>query len=185
MILKNYKILKKVALSVKLSTASNTTSIAGVKTMTGSDFNTIPIGDSANSSASSVRTDYVKGVTETKILWSDLYPVVGSGETPPAVTDYQLSNDISSSIGNLTMSTVINNSGENYSIELINTISGKNNTNSNITITEVGIYKNINYRNLFYYHDCYPVLLIKEALDEPITLAPNETFKIILSWIED
>lgn len=115
----------------------------------------------------------------------DITALIGTGTTEPTINDYQLENDISSSFSNLAISSnVSNNVGETYAYERIITITGLNNTSDDITISEIGLQKNMQYANSTNATN-KKVLLVRHLLDTPITVAPNETFSITLIWRED
>lgn len=64
---------------------------------------------------------------------------VGSGTSDPTFHDYNLANDLSASFSDLKSSVVIGADGNH--IKIVGTISGVNSGNSDITITEIGLFK--------------------------------------------
>ena len=110
---------------------------------------------------------------------------LGSGTGTIAPTDYALFNDITSSISNLQVSSSCDATDNGYRQVL--TISGTNNGESAITITEVGITKifSSDYSTtmgVVYYTN--PVMFAKILLDEPITVEANGAFSFTIEWLE-
>ena len=106
---------------------------------------------------------------------------VGSGSGTIAPTDYALFNDITSSISNFQVTSTCDATDNGYR-QLI-TISGTNNGETAITITEVGItkvfYKQVNQDEL-----TNPVMFAKILLDEPITVEVGGILNLTIEWEE-
>ena len=103
----------------------------------------------------------------------------GTGTITPQ--DYALFDDCTSSISNLTVTNSANPTDEGY--QSIITISGLNNTENEITITEVGITKTFyeqNSADLF----TNPVMFCKILLNIPVTVPAGGAFTITIEWLE-
>lgn len=103
----------------------------------------------------------------------------GSGNTTPTYTDYTLDTDITSSISKISYTTNFASSSEGAKTTYV--ISGTNNTNSSITISEIGLCKNF-YQNTSL--QTYAVMLVREVLDTPITVAAGDSFVLTFEWVE-
>lgn len=110
----------------------------------------------------------------------DIGIAIGTGTTPVTANDYQLANDVTSSL-NPTITTNVGSDANG--IHVVNTISGINTSGSSVTITEVGAYKNI-------YTNCYDptknekCLFVRHILDSPITLAAGESYSFTFEWTQ-
>jgi hypothetical protein len=182
-ILRNYKVLKGIALNQNIQNYSpSTVSLPNLKDMEGNVRTSLPIGETVGGGA----RYYISGVNGTKTLWNNLNFVVGTGTTEPTVNDFQLENDVTSSFSNCTIAKTIDQVGNTYTNELTFLCMGKNNTNADITLNEIGIYRSILFTNSFYQDNVWAnMLFIRHLFDEPLTVPPNETFKITLVWKED
>ena len=106
----------------------------------------------------------------------------GSGSTDITADDYAMSDDCTSSISNVnvTFTSAASEDGLHRTIS----VTGINNSGSEVTITEVGYYKAIQwYSRDDGWHD-ENVLFSKTKLSEPLTLADGESFLINLAWNE-
>ena len=103
---------------------------------------------------------------------------IGSGQIQPS--DYCLFNDVTDSISNLEFS-VVHSTLDNKLSSIIN-ISGLNNSESEIVISELGITKT------FIINDSgsttAPVMLAKLALNRPVTVPPSGAFAFTIEWDE-
>lgn len=121
---------------------------------------------SVSTSISSVSGDYVIAI--------------GSGEDIPTEDDYNLSNRLTTGVSlNLTSQSsfaeeTTRDPGKRYVISVTNT------SQSNITITEIGLMKRYDYKNSS--NSSY-MLVDHTLLDTPLTLAPNESGTIIYELI--
>lgn len=113
------------------------------------------------------------------------YPTarLGSGTNNVTFTDYCLGNDITSSLSNVNLVNTIN-MGDN-GIERTFTITGNNNTNSDITITEVGITITVIYGTAPTSTNNADLMIFKHKLDEPITVPSGQGFNIVLQTTEN
>lgn len=92
---------------------------------------------------------------------------VGTGNTPPALGDYNLTEN-KTGAGNMVCKSVTSALFRQNGINRINyTAIFSNASNANITICEVGLFKTVNTS------PDVQVLLAREVLDTPITVAPN------------
>lgn len=102
----------------------------------------------------------------------------GSGNTTPTYTDYTLDTDITSSISNISYTTNFASSSEGAKTTYV--ISGTNNTNSSITISEIGLCKQF-YQNTALQTS---IMLAREVLDTSITVAAGDSFTLTFEWVE-
>jgi len=100
----------------------------------------------------------------------------GTGEIQP--TDYDMDNDVTSSLSNINVS--ISETVDDSGIHRIITATGLNQTSSPITITQVGITKDI----FSGYQTSVKCLLAKTALNKPIEVKQNQEFSVTLEWVE-
>jgi len=106
----------------------------------------------------------------------------GSGNDDISATDYSMSNDCTSSIGNVnfTITSSANNDGFSRTI----TVTGYNNSGSELTITEVGYAKALRWHDKDLGNQYYSALFCKTKLNEPLTLPAGGNFLINLAWNE-
>ena len=100
--------------------------------------------------------------------------VVGSGTTFPTVNDYQLDNEITS----LTKLGETKSQGGYYGSNFILTFQAtyKNNTDSNITINEVGVCINGNETGGTSDANADNALILREVLNTPVIIQPQKTY---------
>lgn len=101
--------------------------------------------------------------------------VFGTGTTSPQYSDYSLEADCTSSfsvIGNITSN--IEDAKINFTFNWQLT----NNTNSDISITEIGVKKKVSPSN----GTTKNVLLLRQLLDEPFTIAAGATKVFNYTW---
>lgn len=108
--------------------------------------------------------------------------VVGTSDTAVTAADYQLGNDITSSLYNV--STSVDVTVDQDGIHIIATISGTNTTGSSVTISEVGIYKKVFAQIYETSTPTEKVLFVRQLLDTPKVVANNENFSITIAWDE-
>ena len=111
-------------------------------------------------------------------LRSNLMVRLGTGSTEPTSSDYALENDITSGIGSLRVTTGVG--GDNGLVTNI-VISGINTTESEIVIKELGIYINSAFTMD---GTSYDVLLVRELLDEPLSVPAGKGFTLTFRWVE-
>ncbi len=102
----------------------------------------------------------------------------GSGQIQPS--DYCLFNDVTSSISNLEFS-VVHSTLDNKFSSIIN-ISGLNNSESEIVISELGITKTFIINDSGGTSD--PVMLAKLTLNRPVIVPPSGAFAFTIEWDE-
>ena len=96
--------------------------------------------------------------------------VFGSGNKPASIDDYDLEAAINESLTPITVSIKRNRYDiDNLSMYMLSVVA-KNIRESNITIKEIGVYDVFNNTNNNY----DAALLVREVLDEPVILKPNE-----------
>jgi hypothetical protein len=105
------------------------------------------------------------------------YATVGSGTTPPTPLDYKIEQEIDN-ISGLTL-TKASSMDENCNTVITCTITGMNNNNSAITISEVGIKIKQDDWNQKY------LLIIREVLTEPLIIPAKKQFRIILEIVKN
>lgn len=113
--------------------------------------------------------------------WSmtDLTSYIGSGSTTPTVDDYAMEDDRTSSFTNVQRS--FNIAADDNKVSIIHTITGTNATNSDITISEIGIVQPLY---------CYPsnslvyTMFIHDILEQPIVVPPGRSFSLTFEWVE-
>lgn len=100
----------------------------------------------------------------------------GSGTTPVTENDYMLEKEIYQNIEYIvqTVSKTINGEVGKTIIRKVM----KNNTGSPITIKEVGLVSQIRGNS----NEDYPILLIREILDKPLTVPNGEIFSLEISF---
>lgn len=106
--------------------------------------------------------------------------VVGKGTGDISANDYSLFDDCTADFANYSTTYSISPVDDGFSQRV--TITGRNNTDSEITITEAGIIKS--YGNDTSYDTWKPVMFAKVLLDNPITVQPNSSFVLTLEWKE-
>ena len=106
----------------------------------------------------------------------------GSGTDDVAITDYSMNNDCTSSIGNIEYNMTSSGTEEGFSRTI--TVTGYNNSGSELTITEVGYAKAIQwYSRDDGWHD-NSILFCKTKLNTPLFLPAGANFLIDISWNE-
>lgn len=116
------------------------------------------------------------------LLNTTFYPCIGTGTTVESPSDYQLNNDITSQISNLTYAKTVS-TDEDYNLVTTYVITGINNSGSEQTITEAGFY--VQYQagsSSAYYMRIY---IVRKLLDTPIVVPAGGGFKITLDMVEN
>ena len=107
---------------------------------------------------------------------------VGTGTTEPTANDYRLGTDVMSSLSNVVTTCNTSSSDDNKVVTVI-TISGVNNTNSTLELTEIGVTKTAlgkvggGIAN-------HALLFIRSLLETPKVVAPGEGFFLTFEWVE-
>lgn len=105
--------------------------------------------------------------------------VVGTGSTTPTYNDYKMESAVDSSLVSYTSNSLtLPTTGSNAQITdpMVTTFTQNvtNNSNSDIVITEIGLFKCTGNTN------CASVLITRDAIS-PVTIAPNETKTFIVT----
>lgn len=106
----------------------------------------------------------------------------GSGDDSITANDYAMSNDCTSSIGNISFS--VTSAGTENGLERIFTITGYNSSGAELTITEVGYAKAIKWYSSDDGWSNNSTMFCKTKLDAPLVLPAGANFLINLSWNE-
>lgn len=137
----------------------------------------------SNSSNNQLTTNgtltYNEKATTGSYVFSSWGIVLGTGTTPPTIDDYKMESYIPEGTLSYTGSsfTLPLENGEwanNGTFSLTQTVA--NNTETPITVTELGVYNSGNTGTSI---KC--ILLTRDIID-PITIRPNETKTFIVSW---
>lgn len=150
------------------------------KTYIANDSNTYNIGlvDISGNSIGILRSSNMS--PNNSCLRVGLKALLGIGDTAVSSNDYCLDNDVTASITNLQI-TVSDAADDAKEITII-TITGVNNSGSDINIKEIGLSKNIIYNYAYGYNS--DVLLVRSVLNNPITILNGNSFTIPLEWTE-
>ena len=112
-----------------------------------------------------------------------LTAVIGSGGQDPTASDFDLGDDVTDHITNF--SATVNTSSASGGISTVVTVTGINTTQGVITISEVGIVKEITTTTgNNYTHIKKNCLLVKHLLDTPKTVESGEGFTLTIEWLE-
>lgn len=104
---------------------------------------------------------------------------IGTGDNEYDANDYALASDVTSSFSGVT-ATVSSQVDDGLNRTIM--VSGSNNTSSDITITEIGIAKNLYYATDGSSSNC---LFAIAKLDTPITVPANSGgFTATFEWVE-
>ena len=169
MILNNYYYLKAYTARTPLSTSYERSEDIGMRNLSDSIANCYGY-------ASNVRFN-----ADNWALRSYLGVRLGTGTTEPALINYALDDDVTPAFANV--ETKITTASDGPSLKTIIEFSGRNTSNS-LTITEIGITKNIvrAYRN---YWDKVDVLMVRELLETPIEVPNNKWIQLTFQWVEE
>lgn len=153
--------------------------IPGCVSVEGPPYSDVMVGYNS----SRIDNDAFKGITENRSLRYNLYSKVGSSDSAPTALDTDLNADITSSFDNYTTEIRVNSSGD----QMVTTIEfgGDNNTGSEITIRELGIYKNVHFSvpngdSEYIYH----FMFVHHVLEEPIVVPVGQGFTKVFEWRE-
>ena len=149
------------------------------KMLKGTDYNTYSGGSGNNTKESIGRLLFNDNSTYGYFggSYGHACVEVGGGDTAPAMTDYNLVDSNywrSSSSPKLTKTAgdvIARGDDDLISMQTVFT----NNTESNITVKEVGLYANMSTTNEAYMFG----LFARKVLDTPVTIAPGETYSFI------
>lgn len=122
-------------------------------------------------------------IGDTRTL-NNVYPSFGTGDNVIRSSDYRLTNEITTSVINTNIT--ITSSADDYMKKII-AISGLNNTDSRLEITEIGLYKVI-FQNAATTSgssgDPTNILLAIIKLDEPLIVEAHNSFTVTIEWDE-
>lgn len=142
-------------------------------------------GDSWNMACGYDNSSYIDWLSNL-LLYSEYKMLLGTGDNQYEKDDYTIANDITDSFTNKT--TTINMSVENGVSKRLFTYSGVNNSGSEKTITEVAYYKGIRAdasidggEGSSNFNYCLFAIC---KLDNPVVVAPNDSFTIAVEWAE-
>lgn len=116
--------------------------------------------------------------TENWALRMRLSMRVGNGNTEPTLGDYCLDSDCNSWLTNI--QTTVNTGYEDNVIKTVITMSAINTGVNELVIKEVGVFKGV-YESGLVNHD---VLLVRELLDDPLTVPSGGAFSLTFAWEE-
>lgn len=102
---------------------------------------------------------------------------LGTGDTPPALTDYMLDADVTSS---LNLSCAVNTGMENGAIKTVLTVSGTNATAVEMTLKEFAIIKGINPNTAP--STTIPYMIARELLKTPKVVGAGQPFTLTFEW---
>ena len=173
MVLNNYWLIKTYTEVNTMISTAYTVNLGNVN-MSGSTSQ-IFVNVGTGSSAAS----FMSYANPARCIKTDLKAVLGTGTTTPQPNDYRLANDVTSSFSNL--ATVCSTSSDGSSEVTTLTISGTNTSGSDVTINEIGIYKDI-YTNSSGNYSSF--LLVREVLAEPFTVLAGSSFTKTFTWTE-
>lgn len=122
-----------------------------------------------------------KNIYSNTKLRKDLGVRIGKGEGDISINDYSLSDDCTADISSLNITDSYGYNADNNDYEHIYTITGTNNSQSAITITEIGLTK-ILYGSSSSPYYTSPILIAKINLDEPISVDSGDGFIINVVW---
>ena len=114
--------------------------------------------------------------------WIALYNAsakVGTGTAQPAADDYDIDIDATDDFTNYTVT--INSNANNGELTTVVTISGINTSGSDVTISEVLIYRELYNPQL---SQQPKIAIVHEKLSSPITVPNGSGFSLIISWKE-
>lgn len=125
---------------------------------------------------------YESGQDERHPYWlrSGLTTKIGSGTTAPTATD--TSPDVDETSNFINYVETFNTTAENGKIVTTAVVTGTNNTASDITITEIMLYKGCIGNNGNFITVLVPIT--RELLQTPITVPPNKGFTLTFEWVD-
>lgn len=106
---------------------------------------------------------------------------VGHGTTAPTADDYKIESDDTDSF--TSFSATVSSACSDGKLTMSIAISGINNTNDNITISEFIIYKPV--RTYYWNGSAYyiaNIAFVREVLDTPIVVGPGESLSKVIRW---
>lgn len=182
MILNNYWNLKGYAQThyIPQIPCSKTVVDIGLKNTSGSAATFLASG---NSSLTSYSVNIVATISTNYPLLYGLTARIGTGLTDPTTEDYNLTSDVTSSFSNYQVS--INSSAEDGICKVTITVSGTNTSSNSITITEIGLFRDvITDADNYHQFSRATIMLVHESLTTPITVPSGQGFTLTFEWGE-
>ena len=145
-----------------------------------STYNSIYIGTKTLTGGNQVVavSTYYTGAQENWSM-SNLTSYVGSGTEAPVAENFKLGDDKTSSFANIQRNfNIASDGGGNVSI--IHDFAGTNQTNTTITITELGIAKPLQVDP----SGTTNTLIIRELLTQPVEVPPGRSLLLTFKWVE-
>ena len=115
--------------------------------------------------------------------WSFRSPssYIGSGTTEPTEMDYALATNETSKFSNIQRTTNISADGGSW--VLVHTISGVNVSQSDVTISEIGLTITLKVDNNVVKRDV-EFMLVRALLEQPIVVPAGKGFTLTFEWVE-
>lgn len=182
MILNNYWNLKGYSQThyIPQAPCSKITEDIGLKATDGS---TATFLSSAYSALTAYSANKVADISTNFSLLYGLTARLGTGLTDPTTSDYNLTTDITNSLSNYQVS--VNSSGEDGVCKVTVSVSGTNSSNADITINEIGLFRDIITNHDNYLEFSYAtIMLIHALLTTPITVPSGQGFTLTFEWGE-
>jgi len=112
---------------------------------------------------------------------SSLFARIGTGTTPPTLSDTKPEVDITPDFINYEV--LCSTSSENNSVTTTITVTGHNNSNNDYTITELVIYQICEMNTGIWVAGSLPI--IRDLLIDPITVKAYTGFSLTYNWVDD
>lgn len=125
-------------------------------------------------STASMYSVTANAVTNNQKVFTNNTISLGTGITPPELTDYELAEKCSNL--NLSATRVISRELSAENVKILWTMTGFNSNNEAVTISELGLYKRLT--NTSGDSTLNTILLARSLLPNPITVQPQENFII-------
>ena len=127
-------------------------------------------------------SSYVPQMSSNYAIRYNLGIALGTGSTAVAPTNYNLNSEIASgTIPDLTYN--ISTGVDQDVLKLTAIISGTNASANQLTISELGIYKNV-YTLQINGSDCWRLLFLRHILESPKVVQPGQGFSFAFEWID-
>lgn len=153
-------------------------SMPGLKFMDDNDDRAYDVVYGMDSSSSEAAV-----MAENYAIRYNLGVAIGNGNTAVTTSDRKLDSEIASaSIPDLSY-TVTTGIDQNV-FKLTAIVTGTNVTANDITIRELGIYKNV-HTNSYWSQDVWRLLFVRHVLQSPITVQPTHGFSFAFEWIDE
>ena len=106
---------------------------------------------------------------------------IGSGTTEPTDMDYSLETDETSKFSNVQRTTNISADGGSW--RLVHTISGVNVSQSDVTISEIGLTITLKVDNNVV-NQSVQFMVVRALLEQPIVVPAGKGFTLTFQWTE-